>query len=76
MTEELGKSIQAVDFRLKDRFCDAEGLKESCRSTKIPDQLITFIYELFSIKKLKVHHPYYLSVTTNYVEGEESNQIL
>ena len=31
-----------VDFGLQDKFCDAEELKHSWRTTKIPDELLIF----------------------------------
>ena len=38
-----------VDFGLQDKFCDAEELKHSLRTTKIPDELLSFFAELFNI---------------------------
>ena len=63
MIKSAAKSIRTalkqVDFKLQDRFCDAEELKQSWLNTKIPDELLTFFSELFEIKKTKLIEKYH-----------------
>ena len=44
-------ALKQVDFKLQDRFCDAEKLKQSWLNTKIPDELLTFFSEFLTLKK-------------------------
>lgn len=77
---ELRKSIRTVYCGLKDTFCDTEEPKGSWTSTKIPNQGITFFFELFSIKKKIFFHAKkkkkHSSVNNNYGEDEKSDQTL
>ena len=44
-------ALQQVDFKLQDRFCNAEELKQSWLNTKISDELLTFFSEFLTLKK-------------------------
>ena len=48
--EILKEALEKVDFKLDDRFCDGNELKDSWRTTRMPDQLLTFFLALFGIK--------------------------
>ena len=67
---ELRRSILSLDYGLKDKFCDAEEVKESWRSTKMPDQWITFLCELFNVKKSSFLHSYY---SDHIIDDEEED---
>ena len=60
-----------VDFGLQDKFCDAEELKHSWRTTKIPDELLIFFAELFNIKKTTLLKEYYNSNDEIEQESEQ-----
>ena len=56
--KRAGKAVMEaflkVDFGLQDKSCDAEELKNSCSTTRMPDGLISFFSVLVNIKKQ--HH--------------------
>ena len=49
--KKLRKSLLSFDFKLNEKFCDAEELKESWDNKSMPDEFLTFFAELFNIKK-------------------------
>ena len=49
--EHIRKVLLNVEFRLEDRFCDAQELKNSYSNTQIPDVLLTFFTSLFNVNR-------------------------
>ena len=49
--EHIRKVLLNVEFRLEDRFCDAQELKNSYSNTQIPDLLLTFFTSLFNVNR-------------------------
>ena len=47
----LKESLEKVDFKLDDCFCDGNEVKDSWKTTLMPDQLLTFFSALFGIKR-------------------------
>ena len=56
---KLRESLLSVDFNLNNKFCDAEELRESWQTTKMPDEWMTFMCEIFNIRKSTFLHIYY-----------------
>ena len=50
--EILREAFNQIDFKLADRFCDGNELKESWENT--PDQVLTFFAALFGIRRLRM----------------------
>ena len=48
----IRNAMKQVDFKLDDRFCDAEELKASWQSTSLPDCLVIFFSEVFNIPQI------------------------
>lgn len=55
----LWQALKNVDFCLKDKFCDAEKLKNSWCNTKIPNELLSFFSILFNVKKTTLIKSYH-----------------
>ena len=64
-------ALKQVDFKLQDRFCDAEELKQSWLNTKIPDELLTFFSELFDIKKTKLIEEYHNETVSDDAKNDQ-----
>ena len=56
---KLQESLLSVDFNLNNKFCDVEELRESWQTTKMPDEWMAFMCELFNIRKSTILHIYY-----------------
>jgi len=52
--EILRNTFSEVDFKLADRFCDGNELRESWEKTPMPDQVLTFFGALFGIKRSRM----------------------
>ena len=52
--EILREVLKKVDFKLDDKFCDGHDLKQSWETTAIPDQLLTYFFSLFEIKRSRM----------------------
>ena len=46
----IGKALDAYDFDLEDRFCDANDLKMACTDIKIPEPILQFFAHLYNFK--------------------------
>ena len=53
----LKAALKDVDFKLKDKFCDASEIKESWETTKMLDVLVTFFSYLFNVSKTRLLLP-------------------
>ena len=71
--KSIHTALKQVDFKLQDRFCDAEELKQSWLNTKIPDELLTFFSELFDIKKTKLIEEYHNETVSDDVKNDAKN---
>ena len=71
--KSIRTALKQVDFKLQDRFCDAEELKQSWLNTKIPDELLTFFSELFDIKKTKLIEEYHNETVSDDAKNDVKN---
>ena len=60
----IRQSLEAVDFGLHDRFGDAEELKRLWRTTKMPDELLSFFSLLFNIRKTTLLQSYHENLSS------------
>ena len=71
VAKKIRKRLLAIDFGLKERFCDAEVLKESWEKTLIPDELITFLSTLFNVNPATLRPNYHDDISLD--EDLETN---
>ena len=74
----IRKSLLNLDFRLNDKFCDAEELKTSWRKTVMPDELITFLVTLFPVHEATLLPRYFNtdeSADQDLAENDDENKI-
>ena len=64
--------MQDVDFGLENKFADAEELKYSWKSTRMPDEILLFFSTLFNIKKTELIKQYY---SEDDVERESDDEL-
>ena len=69
--KSIRTALKQVDFKLQDRFSDAEELKQSWLNTKIPDELLTFFSELFDIKKTKLIEEYHNETVSDDAKNDQ-----
>ena len=50
----ISEALLNVDFKVENRFCDAQELKKSYKTTKVPDVLLTFFSVLLNQGRAKL----------------------
>lgn len=71
---QLRKALLGIYFGIDDKFCDSEELKNSWRTTRMPDDLITFLCELTNTNKSSFLHCYCSTEVIDDKEEDENDQ--
>ena len=71
---KLCHALLKIDFGIDEKFCDSEELKTSWQTTRMPDDLITFLCELNNTNKSSFLHSYFSTEVANDNDEDENEQ--